>query len=345
MDITVSPTRLRRFLFRAVAVIAVLGVLSEVLYYKVEYALDEYFMDVFSLSMEHNFPTWVSATLHALCGGLLATIALATARAKRPYVKHWAFLAMAFFYISLDETVTIHEKLNGLVEMDHGALYYGWIVPAGGVLLCLAVAYARFVWRLPKRTRNAFVLAGSVFVTGAVLMEIPLGLWTDAHGHSNLGYVFIDAVEETLELLGISLFLCALVEYLGDQGGALDVAADDRKSPRAAAVRTLAPGRPGAGGGPFGVAAATLVEPVAGASEEPEVVVEHVSSRPVAPPPVLAAADDETVICDPPAGAILEPLDDAEPDPDADLSPVGRLARRVARGTLRTLGSDRALPG
>ena len=46
-------------------------------------------------------------------------------------------------------------------------------------------------------------------------MELPLGYWTERHGNDNLVYALIDLVEESLELLGVSLFLVALVEYLG----------------------------------------------------------------------------------------------------------------------------------
>jgi len=235
MDVTLSPSSLRRGLFKAVAVVATLGLLSEVAYYETDLESGEYLMEVFSLSMEHNFPTWFSAALHVLCAGLLALAAVAAAQGGKRYVRHWAFLSGAFAYISLDETVTIHEKLNRLVDLGEyealggGLFHYGWIVPAAGVVLVLGLSYAGFLLHLPPRTRRDVLLAGGVFVGGAVLMEMPLGVWSAAHGVDNLGYVLIDAVEETLEMLGMSLFIAALVRYLAspEQGLRLLLCAKD----------------------------------------------------------------------------------------------------------------------
>ena len=45
-------------------------------------------------------------------------------------------------------------------------------------------------------------------------MELPLGYWTDQHGQENLMYGMIDLVEESLEIIGVSLFLYTLLEHL-----------------------------------------------------------------------------------------------------------------------------------
>jgi hypothetical protein len=81
-------------------------------------------------------------------------------------------------------------------------------------VLVLAILYGRFLWALPSRPRWQFIIAGALFVGGAVLCELPLGYWTDIAGRHNLGYGLIDCVEESMELLGVTWFLLALVEYL-----------------------------------------------------------------------------------------------------------------------------------
>ncbi len=45
-------------------------------------------------------------------------------------------------------------------------------------------------------------------------MELPLGYWTDVAGSHNFVYAMIDLVEESMELIGVSVFLYSLVEYL-----------------------------------------------------------------------------------------------------------------------------------
>ncbi|HYX90280.1 MAG TPA: hypothetical protein VE782_01860, partial [Myxococcaceae bacterium] len=64
--------------------------------------------------------------------------------------------------------------------------------------------------------RWQFILAGALYVGGALVMELPLGWWYERAGDANLVYAAIDHLEETLEMIGASLFLSALVEELGE---------------------------------------------------------------------------------------------------------------------------------
>jgi hypothetical protein len=66
-----------------------------------------------------------------------------------------------------------------------------------------------------RSPRRQFLIAGAIYVGGALGMELPLGWWTERAGSDNLVYALIDGVEETMELSGTTLFLLALVEYLG----------------------------------------------------------------------------------------------------------------------------------
>ena len=222
MKISLTSSRLRAALLAAVALVASAGLTADVGNLVFEMDNGEYLADVFSLSGEGNFPTWFSGGLHLTVALLLALVALGTKQSGQRFRRHWAFLSFAFFYISLDEFVTIHEKLNQYFDYD-GALFFGWIIPAGVVLVAIGLAYRKFLAHLPRRTRRGFIVAGSVFVTGAVLMEIPLGLWFDAHGEDTIGYSIIDWIEETLEMCGIALMIAAVFDYMGRPSGILTV--------------------------------------------------------------------------------------------------------------------------
>jgi hypothetical protein len=117
--------------------------------------------------------------------------------------------------MSLDETAQIHERLNSLHVLSHlrGVFYFGWIIPASVIVLLVGAAYLPFVFHLPKATRVRFIVAGVIYVGGALVMEMPLGAWATKHGEDNLGYALIDAVEETMEMVGASLFLVALLRH------------------------------------------------------------------------------------------------------------------------------------
>jgi hypothetical protein len=161
-----------------------------------------------SLSYEGNLPTWYSS-------GLLWTAALGLFlcghRAERERVRWWV-LAALFMLMSLDEAISLHEELGGYEF--HGVLYFSWVVPGALLVASFAVIYLGFWRRLPPPTRRGFAWAFVLYVGGALGMEFPLGAWYEAHGDRNLGYSLIDAVEESLEICGLSVFLVAILRHL-----------------------------------------------------------------------------------------------------------------------------------
>lgn len=165
------------------------------------------------LSYEQNLPTWYASSLLLVCAVLLGIITFLKNQNRQSFVFHWGLLSLGFAYISLDETTSIHEHWHGATHVG-GLLYFSWVVPAACIVLAVAIAYVPFLRALPPRPRWQFFIAGAIFVGGAVLMELPLGYWTDIAGTHNLGYGLIDLVEESMELLGVTWFLMALVEHL-----------------------------------------------------------------------------------------------------------------------------------
>ncbi len=212
--IHLGPHTLRRGLTIATVGVILLGLLAEAARPWLGLVARKRLVPYFSLSYEQNIPTFYAAVLLLGCCVLLGTIAAAKAIDADRFYKHWWGLAAGFAYISLDEVVQIHEFAGVWLDLD-GVLYFSWVLPAGVLLLLLGVAYFRFVLSLPQVTRGRFVIAGGIYVGGAVLMELPLGMWTEQHGQQNFGYAAIDAIEESLELIGIRFFLLALLDYLG----------------------------------------------------------------------------------------------------------------------------------
>jgi len=228
--VTLVPARLRRVLLAVVAGLAAIGCLVEWIEYRVTQVDPGLLLPTFSLSYEGNVPTWYAASLLLACSCLLAVVA----RAHPAWAKHWWGLCLGFAYISLDEAVGIHEAASGWFETD-GWLYYGWVIPGAAVVVVLMGVYARFVWSLPPTIRTQVLVAGGLYVGGALVMELPLGYWADGYGADNLGYALIDLVEESMELIGVSLFIAALAEYLAMQRQQLHISfagADDRAKGR-----------------------------------------------------------------------------------------------------------------
>ena len=59
-----------------------------------------------------------------------------------------------------------------------------------------------------------FIIAGCLYVSGALGMEMVGGNYRDMVGEVDLNYGLITSFEETLEMAGIILFIYGLLDYL-----------------------------------------------------------------------------------------------------------------------------------
>jgi len=212
------------------AAISIAGVAVEVLKAMFGLSKRQGIVPLLSLSYEENIPTFYSAALLLGASLLLALVALGTKRSGERFAASWWILSAGFLYISIDEMLEFHEQLSKLMNLG-GVLTFSWIVPAAALVAVLGLSFIPFLRSLPRATRNRFLLAGAIYVTGAVVMEMPLGVWTQRHGEDNLGYGLIDAVEESLEMFGVILFQLAIIDYLAQKGWAVRFSIGAAKEP------------------------------------------------------------------------------------------------------------------
>jgi len=215
MQINVSLRRVGTLLAVALTLLVAASFVAEYARYVV--GSKSAVIDYFSLNEEQNIPTWWSSSMLLACSVVLFAIAATKSPARGDFRKHWIVLALIFAYISLDELVEIHEWLNNIPALGnlHGFIYYGWVIPVGVLVLVFAVSYLKFLFHLPPPTRGRVALAGVLYVGGALGVEMLLGFWTDRHGELNFSWAMLDMIEEAMEIAGSSLFLYALLEYLG----------------------------------------------------------------------------------------------------------------------------------
>ena len=154
------------------------------------------------------------------CGDSAGCYRQRQARHGAPYIRHWWALSAIFAYISIDEFVLLHEEMNSWFDLP-GVLYFGWVIPAFVLVSIFVLSYLKFLGYLSALARYRFVRVGAVFVLGALGIELVLGYWTDLYGSSNLEYAIIDWFEETLEMVGIALFISALVAEFARESGVL----------------------------------------------------------------------------------------------------------------------------
>jgi hypothetical protein len=224
MQLSISLRRLAVILISVLVLLTVAGFAAE--YGRNILGSRSPLIDFFSLTEEKNVPTWWSTFLLLACAFVLFAISATKTRAAGEFKKHWTVLAVIFCYLSIDEFVEIHEWLTAIPSLAnlHGILYYGWVVPAAFFVLAFAFCYLKFLFHLPTRTRIKVALAGALFVGGALGVELILGAWTETHDEQDFVWSMIGLVEEAMEMVGSSLFLYALLEYLGEIAPDLRVA-------------------------------------------------------------------------------------------------------------------------
>jgi hypothetical protein len=188
----------------------------------------------FVLDSELSFPAWYSSGALLVCSGLLAAIALAKRRARSPFAWHWAGLAIIFLLMSIDEMAALHEMFIVPLRRHFGAqgiFHYGWVIPAVFFLAGFGIAYLRFVFcHLDRPTRRRFIAAGLIYVGAALGMELVEGPIDQRFGDQSVPAQAAIAVEETLEMLGIVVFLFALLSYIAEHVGEIRLRVRDESA-------------------------------------------------------------------------------------------------------------------
>jgi hypothetical protein len=77
------------------------------------------------------------------------------------------------------------------------------------------VAYARFFMKLPPKIRWLMGTAGTIYVGGALGMELIEGYYASLHGgQGNMPFAILATIEEACEMTGILVFMYALLLYI-----------------------------------------------------------------------------------------------------------------------------------
>ena len=174
-------------------------------------------LDLFSVNLEDSIPTWFSVLILFIASVLLSVIALGKWQSKDRYRLHWAGLAGVFLYLSMDEGAVIHEILADALQAEFDTshyLYFGWQIVAIPLVVIFGLLYLRFVFQLPARIRNLFILSAVIYVGGAIGVEsISANQYYIDDGVS-LTYLVIATVEEFFEMMGIIIFIYSLLIYI-----------------------------------------------------------------------------------------------------------------------------------
>jgi hypothetical protein len=198
---------------------------------------------IFDVGEERSIPAWFESLQFLLCSILLAVVAVAKKQRGDRYRLHWSILSIILLLLSLDEVASIHEAIGQQSEhllhsatgfTPSGAISFFWVVPGAAFTLIVVLAYLRFLAQLPQTTRRLFLFAGALFVLGALGIEmlsaqvlsssegivnwvVSSGSMVDRESASAIPRLIVGlqtSIEEMFEMLGLTVFVYALLAYI-----------------------------------------------------------------------------------------------------------------------------------
>lgn len=231
------PTRsLTRWLFVTVAALSLAGAVARL--HGRDFSADLVLSRVvrfFDLDGEGNVPAWFSASLLLACSALLAAIAAGRKAEGDRLASRWWLLSLVFVALSLDEVASFHEWVGLALERwvpELAAPYRAWAGAGAAFVLVVAASVAPLLRTLPTPIRRRFVVAGCVYVGGALGMEMLSGWYDHLYGIRPRMSRILAMGEEVLEMTGLVLFFSSLLAHLERLGYQ---AAAGRPQPRAPA--------------------------------------------------------------------------------------------------------------
>lgn len=180
-----------------------------------DFFLRDFFADLFNLDKELNIPAVYSALTLLFSSIILNFIACIKDEQRDRYTRHWKSLSIIFALLFFDELVSWHERFIGIVKgivNTSGLLYFAWVIPGSIGVMIFLILFFKFIINLSVKTRNHFLIAGTIYIAGAIGCELFGGYFID--NNQTLLYMLEVILEEFLEKLGIAVFIYGLLSHI-----------------------------------------------------------------------------------------------------------------------------------
>ena len=217
MKLTISPSKVAYGLTAVVMVLTLVGLAVRF----IELAAGRRFAILMSFDPggDVSVHTWYSTGALFFCALLLGVIGLHAVSRHDRFRWHWLVLGLIFAALSIDEVACIHERMGGhlanlMFGKTHGVFYFNWVIPGMAAVLLVGLPYLKFLAHLPRSTGRQIIIAAAIFVGGAIGVEMFNSQYVEVNGADNMTFMLGTAFEEFLEMIGIVIFLHALLSYL-----------------------------------------------------------------------------------------------------------------------------------
>jgi hypothetical protein len=187
---------------------------------------------LFYVDFELNIPAFFSSLILLLASLILTTIAILKKKQKDSFSMEWMILAIGFVTMAFDELIAVHERMiepvrEVLGNENLGIFYFAWVIPMGVLVLLLAILFFRFWWSLPVKTKIYFLVAGFIYLGGAIGFELIESRYCEIYGKDNITYIILTTIEEGLEMTGVIIFIKGLLNYLTETFGEVQLQLDN----------------------------------------------------------------------------------------------------------------------
>jgi hypothetical protein len=223
-EIAINPSAVARVLGAVALVLVLASIGGQLSRFLLGHGSLKGLVRLFDVDKERNIPTFFSVLLMLFAALLLAVITALQRRNRAPHVQKWAMLFFGFLFTAFDEGFQVHENWNFSARAllrggNFGLFYFTWVIFGVLLALVLALFFLRFLLQLPTATSRAFFAAATLYCTGALGFEMVGGHYVEEHGSENLAYNLIVTVEESFEMVGLIIFIRALLAYIAVSHG------------------------------------------------------------------------------------------------------------------------------
>ena len=215
MDLETSPRKILLVLISIIGLLVLANIAGIIL--TLAYGQDAVFglFNLLDLNRERNIPTLFSALQLVIAAVLLLLIGHKHRSNGDSHIA-WVLLAAIFLFLAIDETASLHERLSDPIRAlidPTGLLYFPWVIPYSIAVLILLAGFSGFLMRLPTSARRWFFISGVIYISGAIGFEMLSARHKELFGSDNAIYALYYTCEETLEMLGVAIFIYALLRY------------------------------------------------------------------------------------------------------------------------------------
>ena len=211
IELRVDPRAVTRVLVGVVAALTALSIAAQVARFGLGIPNAYGIVPLVDAIGEHNVPTFYSSLVLLLAALLAGALALSSTGRS---VRGWTALAALFFLAGMDEFITFHELVDGWMKRfvdTGGLLHWAWVLPGGAFALAALVALRSFVRSLDRPVRARLMVGAALVLGGALGVELGEGAVLSAAGGYSLTWGLVCTSQETLEMLGVVVWIEALL--------------------------------------------------------------------------------------------------------------------------------------